>query len=43
MEKPLENIFRYHPPKDDQPKRYETIRSFGHGFAEAIENLCPRA
>jgi hypothetical protein len=41
MEKPLENIFRYHPPKDDQPKRYETIRSLGHGFAEAIENLCP--
>jgi hypothetical protein len=39
----IENNFRYHPPKEGQPARYETIRNLAKSYAEAIETLCPNS
>jgi len=39
----LERRFTYHPPKDNQPQRYERIRFFGKSFAEAIDQMCPNS
>ena len=32
----LENLFTYHPPKGDQPARYEAIRSAAKHLAQVI-------
>jgi len=38
----LETNFKYHAPKDDQPKRYELLRAMGKQFSLAImENSHP--
>lgn len=37
----LDNIFRYHAPKTDQPKRYAEIRSYAGALAAVINNDCP--
>lgn len=37
----LDNIFSYHAPINNQPKRYETIRNAGKVFAKIINNSCP--
>jgi hypothetical protein len=39
----LENIFKYHAPKDDQPKRYERLRASARQFAETVITCCPDA
>jgi len=37
----LENLFTYHPPKNDQAERYEALRDAGRQFAETIVELTP--
>ena len=39
----LEHRFTYHPPKDDQPRRYEQIRDGGRALAEIIDVRCPES
>ena len=41
--KKLDNIFMYHAPKEDQPKRYEIIRSDAKRIAMVIMDLCPES
>lgn len=33
--------FKYHPPKDDQPEKYEDIRDYARRYAQMIVILCP--
>lgn len=35
--------FVYHPPKEDQPARYETIREIAHQFASDIVETTPES
>lgn len=37
----LENRFTYHPPKADQPERYQVIRTKTKELAELITRLTP--
>lgn len=37
----VENNFTYHPPKGDQPLRYEQLRDLAKQLAVNIELLCP--
>jgi hypothetical protein len=37
----LDNNFRYHSPKADQPARYELLRAEAKKLAELINELCP--
>lgn len=37
----IENNFKYHKPKDDQPERYEKIRFEAKVLAMLILNTCP--
>jgi hypothetical protein len=39
----IEKAFTYHPPKSDQPARYELIRGNAKLFAETIDRLCPNS
>ena len=39
----LNNWFSYHPPIDDQARRYEQIRAAGRAFAEQLVALCPES
>ncbi len=39
----LETTFRYHPPKGDQPQRYETLRAAARAFAIQILLNCPQS
>lgn len=39
----LEARFTYHPPKDDQPQRYEKLRFNGRNLAEMIDELAPES
>jgi hypothetical protein len=39
----IENNFTYHPPKDNQPQKYEEIRKAGKNIAYLIDNLCPNS
>ena len=39
--KELQNRFTYHPPKENQPARYEFIREECLKLAETINNNCP--
>jgi hypothetical protein len=41
--KELDKRFTYHAPKDDQPKRYEAIRSNAYVLANLIEHSCPES
>ena len=35
--------FTYHPPKDDQLERYETIRELGKEFATVVQECSPES
>lgn len=37
----IENIFSYHAPKDDQPQRYERIRTAAKVLAHTIVENTP--
>lgn len=37
----LENLFTYHPPKNDQASRYEKIRQAGKELSSIIIECCP--
>lgn len=37
----LENIFCYHPPKNDQQHRYEVIRADAKDMARTLLENCP--
>lgn len=39
----LEKTFKYHPPKGDQPSRYETLRAAARAFATTIITHCPQS
>ena len=39
--KDFEKKFTYHPPKDNQLVKYETIRKYGKNFAVVITTNCP--
>jgi hypothetical protein len=41
MSEQIENNFKYHPPKQNQPLRYEQIRAKAKEFALMIEEYCP--
>ncbi len=36
----LNNIYKYHSPKDDQPYRYEELRKKAKELAEMIDRYC---
>ena len=38
---PLDALFTYHPPIDDQPARYIRIRDGGKALARIIDECCP--
>jgi hypothetical protein len=33
--------FTYHPPKENQPQKYENIRKNALAFAQLIDEMCP--
>lgn len=37
----LKNKFTYHPPKDDQPRKYESLRAEALNMAIMISTFCP--
>lgn len=37
----LEKCYRYHPPKGDQPQRYEMLRAAAGDLAMQIMTYCP--
>lgn len=37
----IENDFTYHKPKNNQPHRYQSIRSMGKNLAKLIIDYCP--
>ena len=39
----LDVLFKYHPPKEGQAKRYEIIRSDARNFAELLLAWCPES
>lgn len=39
----IEKRFTYHSPKEDQPKRYEALRSKAKEFAGLINELVPES
>jgi hypothetical protein len=39
----LHRRFSYHPPKNDQPRRYEQIRDHGRALAELVDLECPES
>lgn len=43
LQKALDNAYTYHPPKEDQPERYVTIRSAAHDFALVICQNAPQS
>jgi len=43
MNSQIENNFTYHPPKGDQPQRYNQIRMQAKGLAELIDKFCPNS
>jgi hypothetical protein len=41
LEYEMEKRFTYHPPKGDQPFRYECLRAAARALAVEISKLCP--
>lgn len=37
----IQNNFRYHPPKEGQPEKYESIRNEAKELAKLIDYTCP--
>ena len=43
MKEQIENNFKYHEPKENQPARYMAIRATAEAFAKLIEQTCPES
>ena len=43
IQKQINNNFKYHVPKENQPQIYETIRATGKNFAEVVNTYCPNS
>ena len=43
MESELKTRFTYHPPKDNQPEKYETMRGAALEFSRMIVECCPES
>lgn len=43
MNRRLETVYTYHPPKEDQPERYAKIRAKARELAELIDSSCPES
>lgn len=41
MDKTIERNFSYHAPKENQPQKYELLRSACKSVAKDIDDLCP--
>ena len=41
MAERINNNFKYHAPKDEQPEKYEKIRNHARGMASLLLNMCP--
>lgn len=41
--KQIEHNFKYHPPKDGQPEKYETLRATAKSLALLINDSCPES
>ena len=39
----IDNRFTYHPPKDNQPQKYEILRHQTKNLANLINQLCPES
>lgn len=39
----IENIWKYHVPKDGQPQKYESLREKAKELAFLINELCPES
>ena len=39
----IEDNFKYHPPKEGQPEKYEDLRSKAKELAYLIDELCPKS
>jgi hypothetical protein len=39
----LNNIYKYHAPKEGQQEKYEALRSKAKELAKLIENSCPES
>ena len=37
----MDKRFTYHPPKENQAKRYETVRMFAKTYAMFLDKTCP--
>lgn len=43
MNQQIENNFSYHPPKEGQPEKYQSIRDKAKEFAYVINDLVPNS
>jgi hypothetical protein len=43
MDANIENAFQYHPPSEDQRRKYELIRAKAKEFAYLLNDHCPRS
>jgi len=39
----IENNFKWHPPKDGQPVKYQLLRDQAKALAVMIESYCPNS
>ena len=39
----LDRIYKYHPPKEGQPQKYEAIRAKAKELAQMIQEECPES
>lgn len=39
----LDNIYKYHSPKEGQSQKYEDLRAKAKELAEMIESFCPNS
>lgn len=43
IDKDIDNVFKYHAPKEGQPAKYEALREKAKEFAHLIVELCPES
>lgn len=43
MKDELQKRFTYHPPKADQPQKYQEVRQFAKDLAEFLVEFCPES
>lgn len=41
--KVIDNNFKYHSPKEDQPAKYEAIRELAKSFAHFVNDVTPES